>query len=244
MVNYKVSDPVNVRAFYKNIFRVPTFIELYYPYITNIGLRPEFADQFDVGATYSKNLQGAVEYLSLTADVYYNKVKDKIIYTPDVYGGSVQNVDKVNGVGADIGIKTEMRFGHPYKGLLTVNYSYQRAMNLSHPGELTYKNQLPYTPHHLVNLNAGINRKNLGVYYNQMFSTIRFYDNNNDTTFPNNYLPAYGLADLSFVYKGSYKLMPLIVSAEINNLYNAGYVMVRNYPMPGRSFRISVQITI
>ncbi|MGY3212743.1 TonB-dependent receptor plug domain-containing protein [Mucilaginibacter sp. HD30] len=244
MANYKLGEPFTVRAFYKNTFRVPTFIELYYPYITNTGLRPEFADQFDVGATYGKNLTGAVDYLSFTADVYFNKVKDKIIYTPNVYGGSVQNVEKVNGVGADIGIKTETRFSNVYKGVLTINYSYQRAMNLSYPDESTYKNQLPYTPQHLVNLNAGINRKGWGVYYNQVFSSLRFYNNNNDITFPNDYLPAYGLADLSIIYKGSYKLLPFMVSAEINNLYSASYVVVRNYPMPGRSFRISFQITI
>ena len=244
MANYKVSEPVTVRAFYKNTFRVPTFIELYLPYIPNTGLRPEFADQYNVGFTYSKNLPGGLEYLSLSADVYYNNVKDKIINTPDVFRGSAQNLDKVEGLGADVGIKTESHLGNLYKGLLAVNYSYQRAMNVTDPSEQTYKNQLPYTPQHLVNLNVGINRKGWGVYYNQVFSSLRFYNNNNDTTFPNDYLPAYGLADLSFVYKGSYKLLPLMVSAEINNLYNAGYVVVRNYPMPGRSFRISFQISI
>jgi len=79
MANYKLNEPVTLRAFYKNIFRAPTFSELYYTFITNTGLRPEFANQYDIGVTYNKNLPGAVEYFSLTADLYYNKVKDKII---------------------------------------------------------------------------------------------------------------------------------------------------------------------
>ncbi|MFD0749481.1 TonB-dependent receptor plug domain-containing protein [Mucilaginibacter calamicampi] len=243
MANYKINDPLTVRVFYKNIFRVPTFNELYYNFITNTKLKPEFVDQLDAGLTYSKNLFGAVEYLSITADVYYNKVKDKIIYTPNVYSGSAQNIDKTEGVGADIGIRTESNMGKLYKGLLALNYSYQRAMNFSFPTESTYKNQLPYTPQHLVNLNVGVSRKGWGLYYNQMFSSLRFYNNNN-SYYKDEYLPAYALADLSLVYKGKYRRLPILVSAEVNNLYNENYVVVRSYPMPGRSFRISFQITI
>jgi len=244
MASYKISDPLTVRAFYKNIFRAPTFNELYYNFITNTKLRPEFADQFDVGFTYNKNLPGALEYISLTADVYYNKVKDKIIYTPNVYAGSALNIAKTEGVGADIGIRSERRLGNLYKGLLAVNYSYQRAMNVTDPTASTYKNQLPYTPQHLINLNVGVNRKGWGLYYNQLLSSLRFYNNNNKTTLPDDYLAAYGLADLSLVYKGSFKLLPVMISTEINNLYDKNYVVVRSYPMPGRSFRISLQITI
>nr|WP_294790351.1 TonB-dependent receptor [uncultured Mucilaginibacter sp.] len=244
MATYKINDPLTVRAFYKNIFRAPTFNELYYNFITNTKLRPEFADQYDVGFAYTKNLPGSVEYLSLTADVYYNSVKDKIIYTPNVYAGSALNIAKTEGVGADIGMRTESRLGGLYKGLLAVNYSYQRAMNMTNPTEATYKNQLPYTPEHLVNLNAGVSRKGWGVYYNQIFSSLRFYNNNNNTTYKDDYLPAYGLADLSLIYKGSYMMHPIMLSAELNNLYNTNYVVVRSYPMPGRSFRISFQITI
>jgi len=243
VANYKVSEPLTVRAFYKSIFRAPTFNELYYNFITNTKIRPEFVDQFDVGLTYNKNLTGTLEYLSITADLYYNKVKDKIIYTPNVYAGSIQNIPKVEGAGADIGFRTESRLGKLYKGLLAVNYSYQRAMNLSSPTEDTYKNQLPYTPQHLINVNVGVNRKCWGLYYNQMFSSLRFYNNNN-SYYKDQYLPGYALADLSLVYKGTYKLLPILISAEVNNIYNQSYVVVRSYPMPGRSFRISFQITI
>lgn len=244
VANYKISDVLTLRAFYKNIFRAPTFNELYYNFITNTKLKPEFVGQFDAGFIYSKNLPGALEYLSLAADIYYNKVKDKIIYTPNVYAGSALNIAKAEGLGVDIGVKTESRLGSRYKGLFAVNYSYQRAMNVTNPAESTYKNQLPYTPQHLVNLNIGVNRKAWGLYYNQMFSSLRFYNNNNSTIYQDDYLPAYGLVDLSVVYKGKYQHLPVMLSAEINNLYNTNYVVVRSYPMPGRSFRISFQIAI
>lgn len=244
IANYAVSDLLNVRAFYKNIFRVPTFSELYYNPITNTNLKPEFAHQYDIGAVYRKNLQGSFEYVTISADVYYNRVKDKIIYTPNIFAGSVMNIAEAEGVGVDLGMRTEKRFDNMFKGLLAINYSYQQAMNISDPNEATYKNQLPYIPQHLVNANLGFTRKEWGVYYNHMFSSLRFYNNNNNTVYADDFLPAYGLADLSVIYRGKYKLLPVMLSAEINNVYNQSYVVVRNYPMPGRSVRISLQITI
>lgn len=243
VASYKVSEPLMLRAFYKNTFRAPTFNELYYTPITNRNLRPEFATQYDLGAVYNHNLNGTFEYITLTTDVYYNRVTDKIIFTPDVFRGSVTNIRKVEGVGADLGLRTESNLGNSYKGIIAINYSFQRAMNLSTPGESTYKNQLPYTPYHLVNANVGVNKHAWGIYYNHLFSSVRFYNNNNNL-YGDEYLPAYGLADLSVIYKGKYKSLPLMLSAELNNLYNQNYVVVRGYPMPGRSVRISFQITI
>ncbi|RYD90168.1 MAG: TonB-dependent receptor, partial [Sphingobacteriales bacterium] len=43
-----------IRAFYKNIFRMPTFNDLYYTYIGNTLLKPEYAKQYDLGFTYSR----------------------------------------------------------------------------------------------------------------------------------------------------------------------------------------------
>lgn len=39
----------NIRAFYKQIFRMPTFNDLYYTDIGNIALRPEFTHQYNLG---------------------------------------------------------------------------------------------------------------------------------------------------------------------------------------------------
>ena len=89
--------------------------------------------------------------------------------------------------------------------------------------------------------NAGINRGTVGVYYNQIISSSRYFTNNN---LPDSYLAPYAVGDLSAVYKGLINKFPIVLSAEINNLFNKDYVVIQSYPMPGRSFRISFQITI
>src|SRR5690606_25403068 len=85
MLNWKpfpTKDP-RVRAFYKSVFRMPTFNDLYYTFIGNSFLRPEYTDQYNLGLTYFKFLKGTVfNYLSVQSDVYYNTVRDKIVAVP------------------------------------------------------------------------------------------------------------------------------------------------------------------
>ena len=45
----------NVRAFYKRIFRMPTFNDLYYADMGNSKLNPEYVTQYDAGFAYTKH---------------------------------------------------------------------------------------------------------------------------------------------------------------------------------------------
>jgi vitamin B12 transporter len=230
-----------VRGYYKYIFRAPTFNELYYGFVTNTNLKPEFTNQYDIGISHSKALTGWLEYLALSADAYYNNVTNKIVYTPNPYNGSVQNFGKVDIWGLDVSTKTQAKISHNYKALLSANYSYQRALNVTDPTSPNYLNQLPYIPQHTVAINVGINRGAIGVYYNQLISSSRYFNNNNS---PDSYLAPYAIGDASVVYKGLINKFPVVLSAEANNIFNKDYEVVKSYPMPGRSFRISFQITI
>ncbi len=230
-----------VRTYYKYIFRVPTFNELYYGYVTNTNLKPEYTSQYDLGVSYNKALTGWLDYIGFTADAYYNNVTNKIVYTPNTYNGSVQNFGKVDIKGLDVSVKTQANFTEKYKGLLSVNYSYQQALDVTDNTSSTYLNQLPYIPQHTVAINAGVNKGEIGVYYNQLISSSRYFTNNN---LPDSYLEPYAISDISAVYKGWIDKLPVTLSAEVNNIFNKDYVVIQSYPMPGRSFRISFQITI
>ena len=79
-----VSSPFLFRLFYKDIFRMPTFNDLYYTYITNINpkLLPEYSSQYDLGLTYSKSPNSGGPQFNISVDGYYNQIKDKIIAIP------------------------------------------------------------------------------------------------------------------------------------------------------------------
>ncbi|WP_461452242.1 TonB-dependent receptor [Mucilaginibacter sp.] len=237
------ADPgLQFRAFYKNIFRNPTFDDLYYQQVGNPNLKPENTDQYDLGATYFKTLTGFFKTVSATADAYYNDVTNKIVFFPsNLFPGSIVNYGKVDIEGLDLGLKTQAKLSENAKWLLSLNYSYQKAQNVTDPTASIYLNQLPYTPKNTVALNTGIDYKYFGVYYNQIISSSRYYTNDN---LPYDYIPGYSVSDASASCHFLKDNKPVTVSFEVNNLFNNSYYIVRSYPMPSRSYRISLQITI
>ncbi|WP_214070635.1 TonB-dependent receptor [Mucilaginibacter sp. dw_454] len=244
MATIKPLDDQNfqLRTYYKSSFRNPTFNDLYYGFSPNKDLKPEYAQQYDAGGSYRKGLDGLFDFITVTADAYFNHVSNKIVFIPTLYNGSTQNFGKVDIKGLDAGIKTALKAGNGYRFDISANYSYQQALNVTGPvTDENYLNQLPYIPKNTVSFNAGISKGSIGVYYNQVAISSRYYNNNNDAA---DYMPAYSVSDASVVYKTSLSHFPVTASAEVNNLFNKNYVVVQSYPMPGRSYRLSFQISI
>lgn len=234
---------LQVRGFYKSIVRAPTLDELYFYAIVPRSIKPEFVHQYDAGITYSNNLDKVLQYIALTADIYYNNVRDKIIAIPNKNPAifSFNNIGKVNIKGADVGLKTQTRQMNGWSAALSVNYTYQQAQDVTDPSSDSYLSQIPYTPKHTVAINAGVNYGQAGLYFNHIVSSSRYYTINN---LPEYKVQGYSLSDLSAIYKFMAGKLPAVASIEINNLFNTNYAVIRSYPMPGRSYRLSFQITI
>lgn len=236
------SSNLQLRGFYKDIFRNLTFNDLYYEPVINPNLKPEFVKEFDLGATYTKGLNGFFNYITFTADAYYNNVTNKIVFIPhDPFNASVTNAGKVDIKGIDAGAKTQVNLAEGWIGSLSANYSFQKAINVTAPTDSYYLNQIPYTPKNTLALNAGVNYGHLSIYYNQVLSSQRYFTNDNS---PGDNLPGYSISDASVFYHFLTKQTPLKASFEVNNLFNKAYYVIQSYPMPGRSYRISLQITI
>ncbi|OOQ62124.1 TonB-dependent receptor plug domain-containing protein [Mucilaginibacter pedocola] len=232
-----------LRAFYKSVFRMPTLDELYFFAFVPRTIKPESAKQYNLGLTWNKNLSNLLEYIVLNIDAYYNNVSNKIIAIPNqnpvVF--SYSNLGKVNIKGIDIGIKTQTQTVNGFTGYLTANYTYQQAQDVTNPSSSSYLNQIPYTPKHTVAANTGISYNKLGLYYNYILSSDRYYTVNNQ---PEYLVPGYSISDVSATYTFKLNRLPVQAAAEINNLYNKNYAVVRSFPMPGRSYRLSIQISI
>lgn len=85
-----------LRASYKDIFRVATFSENYFDRMGSRDLRPEKAQQYNIGITYQNNFTSWLPAISLTLDGYYNKVKDKIVAMPyNMFIWNMVNLGKV-----------------------------------------------------------------------------------------------------------------------------------------------------
>ncbi|MDD5782019.1 MAG: TonB-dependent receptor [Muribaculaceae bacterium] len=240
----------DVRAFYKRIFRMPTFNDLYYTDIGNADLRPEYASQYDVGARYTCHMaDGVLRSINVSADAYYNYVTDKIIAVPKgtgQYRWMMMNIGKVKIRGVDATARAE--FALPYGiGLNTqLNYTYQRAQDYTDPTDNadeagTYKGQIAYIPRHSGSVIVGGEWQRLKLNYSFIYVGERYHNSSNIAA---NYEQPWYTHDIS----GSYemKLGTTLVKAtlEVNNLLNQQYEVICNYPMPGRNFKVILSFEI
>ncbi len=235
---------LQLRAFYKDIFRVPTFDEQYYFAVNGSrNIKPEFAKQYDLGIAYRKVLNSFLDYVTLTVDGYYSTITNKIIALPNENPAifSIINLGRVDITGVDAGLKTQTKVSEGWRGVMSVNYTYQDAIDVTDPTSSFYRQQIPYTPKSTLAINGGVDYKHLGLYYNQVLSSSRYYLSEN---LPENLVDGYSVSDLSLIYKFLAGDKPAVLSAHADNLFNENYVIVRSFPMPGRSFLLSFQIKI
>jgi vitamin B12 transporter len=242
-LGYKPEDsgPFLFRFFYKDIFRMPTFNDLYYNYITNINpkLLPEYSSQYDIGFTYSKNSSPACVQFSFSLDAYHNHVKDKIIAIPseNLFIWTMTNLGKVQIWGTDINGQAGGRFSGDMKWSVRIAYTWQQALDYTDPTSPKYKNEIPYTPHNSGSALAVLDYRTWSAGYSFLFSGNRYALGEND---PTNLVAGWNTQDVYLAWTRGMGNFQTTVKGEVNNLFNQQYDVIQYYPMPGRSFKLSV----
>lgn len=236
------SEDFRLRAYYKKSFRMPTFNDLYYTNIGNKVLRPEFTRQYNVGATWLFNREGFFNHFAMQADVYYNRVTDKIIASPSgsLFRWTIINLGKVEIKGAELSTIAMFLPGKEIALQLGVNYTYQQAIDVT-KGSFTYRDQIAYTPEHSGSATLAAGWKAWHFNYSFIYTGERYNGNENIQA---NYMDPWYTSDLSLAYHLMWKKRVIKINAEVNNLFNQHYDVVRNFPMPGISFRFNLNVKI
>jgi len=226
-----------VLYFYKNIFRLPTFNDQYYTLSGNSNLKPEFTNQNNVGLSYTEALSGWLENFHADLNAYSNTVTDRIISIPK--GGifwTMENIGKVEIKGIEANIKGLIGGSRDLKTSIRLNYTYQDARD--HTLNDFYGKQIPYSPEHCGSATISVFNKQSGLNYNFIYTGEYFTLRPN---LKNDLSQPWYIHDLSAFYSRKINDNTYKLTAEVNNLFNQWYEVVRNYPMPGRSYRFSIQ---
>jgi len=231
----------HLRAFYKNIFRMPTFNDLYYTAIGNTLLDPEYTHQFDVGLTFAQTFNETLSYFSVQTDAYYNLVNNKIVATPaaNQFKWIMYNLDRVEIKGLDVVLKGGAEVLNAVKLDLGLNYTYEQAINMTAASNGGYNRgeQIPYIPLHSGSFIAQADYRNFLLNYSFIYTGERYSQAAN---LPENYLQPWYTHDLSFGKDFLIKKGHVRVMAEVNNVLNQAYEVIKSFPMPGRSYRLSI----
>lgn len=235
------NENLTLRFFYKEIFRMPTFSDLYYSGIGNKKLNPENTQQLNAGIVYAAALNKPGLTLSGSVDVYHNKVTDKIVALPtkNLFIWTMMNIGIVEIDGVDVVVKTGYELSNAVSFVLEGSYTYQQVLDKTDPKSKTYNDQIAYTPVHSGSSTLSLLNPWLDIHYNALFSGQRYILNHNT---PTNLLKGYSEHGVTLSKRVIIRKLESGISLEALNVFDKQYEVVRNFPLAGRSYRISISI--
>ncbi|MBP3408100.1 MAG: TonB-dependent receptor [Bacteroidaceae bacterium] len=235
------SGRLMLRVSFKDSYRVPTFADLYYLRHGNMALRPERATQYNVGFTWwgDGSCCGARGYALMTADFYYNNVRDKIVALPTMYVWRMMNFGRADIFGADVSLSLRSEFAGGLALRADVAYSWQYAVDVTDSSAKNYRHQLPYTPEHSGNFSFTFENPIVDVTY--MLSAVGeryMLPQNTERNLMNGYVEHSFVLNRELPFGGNV----LHLQAKLMNVGNEQYEVIRYYPMPGFSWQVSAGV--
>lgn len=238
------SDMLSLRAFYKRSFRMPTFNDLYYADMGNSKLNPERVTQYNVGIVYDHaRRHSLLSSIKFSADGYYNKVHDKIVAYPkgQQFRWTMLNLGLVDIRGVDISAAATATPRRDMDITLRLQYTWQRAIDITNPEDNYYRDQIPYIPHHSGSAIANIAWRRWNLNYSFIYVGERY---NQQENIRYNYTQPWYTSDVSLTRDFTLGKVGLRATVEVNNLLSQDYDVIINYPMPKRNYRFTLTVTI
>lgn len=233
------NDILHFRASFKDACRVPTFADLYYLRLGNVGLKPEKATQCNVGATFYLPGGNLLKNFTLSADAYYNNVRDKIIALPTMYVWRMMNFGEADIWGADVDASMAIALAKKVTLMLAANYSFQYAVDVTDASAKNYRHQLPYTPRHSGSFTMSIENPVVNVSYLLSAVGERYMLPQNTQR---NLMEGYLEHGLSLNRRFTFSAVGVRMQADFINIANRQYEVIKNYPMPGFQWRLSARV--
>lgn len=227
---WQATEWLELRASGGSSYRAPTFNELYWPYTDygswgsyegNPSLKPETAWSGDLGVKlelgdFSLSCSGFARYV------------DNLIVTSSDFNASPINVDKAFVPGASAGLAYALG---AFK--LEADYEYLYPLDLSDAACLAEATRIGSFSVHKANAHLSYRSSalcaSLGLRYASEHSSS------------SDAIPGVFLADMG----ASYKVVKRVtVGFNIDNLFDASYEVIADYPMPGRSVTTKVKVEL
>lgn len=221
------------RAFYKEVFRVPTLNDLYYSQVGNRNLKPENTRQVDLGMTFSLPSNSIVG-CRFQVDAYCNSIEDRIVCLPlkGSYYWTMLNYGRTRCLGVDCSADVHFR-GHG----LVFSATFQDDRNRTDRREAAFDDLIAYSPRWSASAVYSFVFSNFSGSLSHIFVDKRYWTAENAIEPP---LDAYHCTDLKLGYSFR-RLRCLAVEWECQNIFDTRYELVQRWPMPGRRFSFTIK---
>jgi len=212
--------------------RAPSFFELFGDkgaVIGNAGLVSESGDNWDCGLVYRRR-SGARTGLVLAEVAYYdNRVENLIRFVQNS-----QQVSRPHNIGESAlrGVETRLQARLVSLAQINSSYVYQRAENRA-PYSFEYGNDLPNAPRHRLNSRIALHANHSSIFYAFSHESRHFLDRANLRSVPERTVHNLG-GDSKLPYD-------MALSWEVGNLTNNQVADLWGYPLPGRTYSLSLR---
>jgi outer membrane receptor protein involved in Fe transport len=201
---------------------------------------PESTDQLNLGATYQYHTSAFTLQTSL--DGYYNWVKDMIVAVPfNMFVWTCINVGKVRVLGAEATARADYAINDQHHILLTGNYSYQQAEDRTNDQSPYYGNQIAYIPRHTGSVSVGWENPWVSLSLHCSGVSSRWANNQH---YDDTLIDGYWDTGITAWHTFRWGNQSLEARFDLKNIFDRQYEIVRFYPMPGRSWQLSVKYQI
>lgn len=215
--------------------KVPTLNDLYWNPGGNRSLKNESSYSSELSYETSSKISIPLS-LSSKISLYVISIDDMIKWRPGEFGfWSPANINNTKSSGVEGNVSLLY-----VKNLLNVRFIAKYAWNKasvikSADNEFAAGKQLIYSPEHLFNTSLR------AAYKNIYLSWVSCYTGRSYTTTDNSdFLKGYLLNNLSTGIKIGSGKSTFDVNLKTDNLFNVNYQAIAWYPMPGRSFTVSI----
>ncbi|HOG20482.1 MAG TPA: TonB-dependent receptor, partial [Salinivirgaceae bacterium] len=168
-----------------------------------------------------------------------NDVIDKIVAHPtkNIFVWTMLNYGRVSVDGLDINVETSFKLHDKTTLSLGWNHSYQKALNITSKSDRNYRHQIPYTPRVSGSGRASLDTPWFQIAYTLIWSGHRYTGSQNYRV---NRLEGYAEHGASVTKEFNIAKNKLSATVEVLNISGNNYEIVHNFPMPGRSARVTV----
>lgn len=234
---------LRLRTFYHELFRMPSFSEAYYYHLGEQHLRPERTRQLGAGLTLEMHRPiPPMPLLTITADVYRSRVSDRLMSIPyNLFVWRTMNLGKVLQRGLDLTLGAQMEPLRHHLLSLSASYTLQEASDRTVPGGVAYGRQTAYTPRHSGAASLAYEVRKTGIALHATFASERWSTAEHT---PGTRLPGYAEAGVAVYTAFRLRSTHCTLRGDIINAIDKSYEVIRRYPMPGRSFRLTMAVRL
>ncbi len=233
-----LSDQLYLKTAINRTFTTPTFNDLYWPALGNPDLDPETMVKAESSLEYKFQENSA----SLTTEftVYQAWVENGIRWLPNGEGQSApQNIESLDLRGIEFRLDSKIKIGSiDFKIGGSINQAIARISESRFENDISVGKQIIYTPEWQYKANTSLQFGSLISSFFYAFIDHRF--TTSDHSSPFDPLPAYNTLDWVNSWSFESGIGTHSMQFAIRNAFNERYSVIRDYPMPGTHFKLTL----